>query len=146
MNIRTATEDDIPAMAELLHQLFAIESDFTPDYDKQAKGLGLLLDRPSSIIFVAETENQVVGMCTVQILVSTAMGQVVGAVEDVIVDVEHRGKGIGGALMSAVEKWAIKMNLGRLQLRADKDNGQALCFYRQQGWEHTNLIGWMKFL
>jgi len=146
MTIRTATENDIPAMAELLHQLFAIESDFTPDFEKQVKGLELLLDRPSANIFVAEIDGEVAGMCTVQILISTAMGQEVGAVEDVIVDVEHRGKGIGGALMRAVEKWAIKKQLGRLQLRADKDNGQALCFYRQQGWEHTNLIGWMKFL
>ncbi len=146
MNIRTATEDDIPAMAELLHQLFAIESDFTPDFEKQANGLALLLERPSAIIFVAEIDGQVAGMCTVQILVSTAMGQEVGAVEDVIVDVEHRGQGIGGALMRAVETWAVNNQLGRLQLRADKDNGQALCFYRQQGWEHTNLIGWMKFL
>jgi ribosomal protein S18 acetylase RimI-like enzyme len=146
MDIRIATKNDIPAMAELLHQLFAIEVDFTPDFDKQAEGLELLLDCPSASIFIAEINGQVVGMCTVQILVSTAMGQEVGAVEDVIIDVEHRGKSIGSALMRTVEAWAAKKNLGRLQLRADKDNGPALCFYRQQGWKHTNLIGWMKFL
>jgi ribosomal protein S18 acetylase RimI-like enzyme len=146
MDIRIATKNDIPAMAELLHQLFAIEVDFTPDFDKQAEGLELLLDCPSASIFIAEINGQVVGMCTVQILVSTAMGQEVGAVEDVIIDVEHRGKSIGSALMRTVEAWAAKKNLGRLQLRADKDNGPSLCFYRQQGWKHTNLIGWMKFL
>jgi ribosomal protein S18 acetylase RimI-like enzyme len=146
MDIRIATKNDIPAMAELLHQLFAIEVDFTPDFDKQAEGLDLLLDRPSASIFIAEINGQVVGMCTVQILVSTAMGREVGAVEDVIIDVENRGKSIGSALMRTVEAWAAKKNLGRLQLRADKDNGPALCFYRQQGWKHTNLIGWMKFL
>jgi ribosomal protein S18 acetylase RimI-like enzyme len=146
MDIRIATKNDIPAMAELLHQLFAIEVDFTPDFDKQAEGLELLLDCPSASIFIAEINGQVVGMCTVQILVSTVMGQEVGAVEDVIIDVEHRGKSIGSALMRTVEAWAAKKNLGRLQLRADKDNGPALCFYRQQGWKHTNLIGWMKFL
>ncbi len=146
MEIRTATKDDIPAMAELLHQLFAIESDFTPDYPKQAKGLELLIDRPAATIFVAEIDGSVVGMCTAQIIVSTAMGQEVGAVEDVIIDVEYRGKGIGAALMRAIEAWAVQKKLGRLQLRADKNNGPALCFYRQQGWKHTNLIGWMKFL
>ena len=146
MNIRTATKEDIPALAELLHQLFAVEVDFTPDYDKQTRGLELLIDRPSARIFVAEIDGQVVGMCTVQVLVSTAMGQQVGAVEDVIIDVEHRGKSIGSALMRTVEAWAATKGLGRLQLRADKDNGPALCFYRQQGWKHTNLIGWMKFL
>lgn len=146
LEIRTAAPDDLPAMAELLHQLFAIESDFTPDHPKQIRGLGLLIERPSAIIFVAEVDGEVVGMCTIQTIISTAMGMEVGAVEDVIVDVDHRGRGIGSALMRTAEQWAISKGLGRLQLRADKNNGSALCFYRQQGWKHTNLIGWMKHL
>lgn len=133
-------------MAELLHQLFAIEIDFTPEYAKQAAGLAQLIDRPSAKIFVAEMDDEVVGMCTVQTLVSTALGQEVGAVEDVIIDVAHRGKGIGSALMHAVENWALLRGFGRLQLRADKDNAPALCFYRQQGWKRTNLIEWTKHL
>jgi len=144
MDIRTATDDDIPAMAELLHQLFAIESDFTPDYATQEHGLRLLVERPSTRVFVADAGGEVIGMCTVQIIVSTAMGKEVGAVEDVVVDVAHRGKGIGSALMCHVERWAIEAGLGRLQLLADRDNGPALCFYRQQGWKQSNLIGWMK--
>lgn len=146
MEIRTATKNDIPEMAELLHQLFSIEVDFTPDYQKQIKGLELLIERPTAIIFVVETDGKVVGMCTVQILVSTALGVEVGSVEDVVIDVEHRGKGIGSALMQTVQQWATDQNLGRIQLQADKDNGAALCFYRQQGWHRTNLTGWMKLL
>ena len=144
MEIRTATQDDIPAMAELLHQLFSIEADFTPDYPAQVKGLELLMERPTAWIFVAEVDKEVVGMCTVQIIVSTAMGQAVGAIEDVVVDVGHRDRGIGAALMHAVEQWAIGKGLGRLQLQADQDNGPALGFYRRQGWRRTNLTGWMK--
>ncbi len=144
MQIRTAHSDDIPAMAELLHQLFAIEADFTPDYHKQTAALKLLLKCPTAKIFVADLNGEVVGMCSVQVIISTAMGKAVGAVEDVIIDVEHRGRGIGSALMRELESWAIRSELGRLQLRADRDNGSALCFYRQQGWKRTNLVGWMK--
>ena len=133
-------------MAELLHQLFAIETDFTPDYAAQARGLTLLVERPSTRIFVAEVDGEVVGMCTVQIIVSTALGMQVGVVEDVVVDVAHRGRSIGSALMLSVERWAAEAGLGRLQLLADRDNGPALCFYRQQGWKQTNLTGWMKAL
>ena len=146
MQIRTATIDDIPAMAELLHELFAIEADFTPDYDTQIRGLGMLIESESAKIFVAEDNGHVVGMCTIQVIISTAMGMEVGAMEDVVIDVDHRGKGIGSAMMCLVEQWARAKGLGRLQLLADKDNGPALCFYRQQGWKHTNLIGWMKQL
>lgn len=146
MKIRTATKNDIPAMAELLHELFAIEVDFTPDYDTQCRGLELLIDSDSAKILVAEFNGRVVGMCTAQIIVSTAKGQEVGVVEDVVVDVEHRGKGIGSQLMQNVEEWAKEQHLGRLQLQADRSNGPALCFYRQKGWQPTNLVGWMKTL
>ncbi|MBN2164299.1 MAG: GNAT family N-acetyltransferase [Pontiellaceae bacterium] len=144
MKIRTATQDDIPAMAELLHQLFAIEVDFTPDHVKQSKGLELLLRQENARVMVAEVDDQVVGMCTIQILVSTAMGCAVGTVEDVVIDVSYRGQGIGSALMRELESWATQKGLARLQLQADRTNAPALCFYRQQGWKHTNLVGWIK--
>ncbi len=146
MKIRTATPADIPEMAELLHELFAIEQDFTPDFPTQARGLTLLLKKDYSVIFVAEVEEKVVGMCTAQILVSTAKGAEVAFVEDVVVDIEHRGKGIGAALLRKLEDWAVDRGLKRLQLQADRDNGPVLCFYRRQGWQHTNLAGWMKHL
>ena len=95
MEIRTATKDDIPAMAELLHQLFAIEIDFTPDYAKQARGLEQLIGCNNAKIFVVEIEGQVVGMCSVQITISTAIGQEIGIVEDVVIDVGYRGAGLG---------------------------------------------------
>lgn len=133
-------------MAELLHELFAIEEDFTADFQTQAQGLELLLGRPGAQIFVAESGGKVVGMCTVQIHISTAKGREVGLVEDVIVDIDHRGRGIGAALLRALEEWAIERGLGRLQLQTDRDNHPALGFYRRQGWHLTNLIGWMKHL
>ncbi|MEI6890883.1 MAG: GNAT family N-acetyltransferase [Pontiella sp.] len=146
MKIRTALQNDIPALAELLHELFVIEADFTPDFAVQAKGLALLLSRENCKIFVAEVDGNVVGMCTVQIHISTAKGREVGVVEDVVVDLEHRGKRIGAALLRTMEEWASDLGLARLQLLADSDNHPALGFYRRQGWHSTNLISWMKHL
>jgi ribosomal protein S18 acetylase RimI-like enzyme len=146
MKIRIATHTDIPEMAELLHELFAIEVDFTPDYLTQAKGLELLLNRESARIFVAEVEGSVVGMCSVQTHISTAKGCEVGTIEDVVVGIGHRNNGIGRALLKAAEEWAVAHNLARLQLQADKTNGPALAFYRCLGWQPTQLVGWMKHL
>lgn len=146
MKIRTATKADIPAMAELLHELFAIEADFSPNYEVQSRGLELLIEQENTAIFVACFNGQVVGMCTLQVIISTAMGKKVAAVEDVVVDVDHRGKGIGAALLRNAEEWADQVGLGRLQLMADRDNSPALGFYRRQGWNPTNLIVWMKQL
>ena len=144
MKIRTATKEDIPAMAELLHQLFSIEADFTPDFALQSLGLEMLLDRETAELFVAEIDGQVVGMCTAQVIVSTATGKEVAAVEDVVIDIDHRGQGIGSSLLLHLEDWAARRDLGRLQLLADRDNAPALGFYRRQGWRQTNLVGWMK--
>ncbi|MDZ8119668.1 GNAT family N-acetyltransferase [Pontiella agarivorans] len=146
MKIRTATEDDIPVMAELLHELFAIEVDFSPDFAVQTKGLLLLLERSDAEIFLAEFDGHVVGMCSIQTHISTAKGCEVGVVEDVVVDLNYRGRGIGAALLRRLEEWSVKRGLARLQLLADRDNNPALGFYRRQGWHSTNLISWMKHL
>lgn len=133
-------------MAELLHELFAIEADFTPDFPVQTRGLELLLGKDCAEIFVAETKGQVVGMCTIQILISTAMGCEVGKIEDVVVTLRYRAKGIGSAVLQKAEEWAAGRGLARLQLQADRDNHPSLGFYRRQGWHHTNQNGWMKHL
>ena len=146
MKIRTATREDIPAMAELLHELFAIEVDFTPDFAVQSEGLGLLVENDKAHVFIAEVGGEIVGMCTCQIHVSTAKGREVGVVEDVVVDIDHRGKGVGAALMRVLEEWAAARGLARLQLLVDRDNPSALGFYRKQGWRATNLDSWMKHL
>ncbi|WP_372795343.1 N-acetyltransferase family protein [Pontiella sp.] len=146
MKIRTATKDDIPVMAELLHELFAIEVDFIPDYALQSEGLRLLIERDCTEIFVVEVDGHVVGMASIQINISTAKGCAVGVVEDVVIDVDHRGRGMGAALLRRLEEWATERGLARLQLLADRDNYPALGFYRRQGWHPTNLTSWMKHL
>ena len=80
ITIRTAKPSDIPQLVELLNALFTIEADFNFDQDKQACGLGLLLNSDKNCILVAELlgERRVLGMCTVQTLISTAEGGLVG--------------------------------------------------------------------
>ena len=90
-------------MAELLHELFAIEADFSPDFEVQSCGLERLLESDSAHIFVASLDGKVVGMCTLQIIISTAMGKEVATTEDVVVDVDHRGKGIGASLLRTAD-------------------------------------------
>ena len=56
ITIRTARAADVPQMCGLLAGLFSIEKDFSPDVEKQAAGLMLLLlESPASCLIVAET-------------------------------------------------------------------------------------------
>lgn len=139
--VRPATFQDIPEMVALLGELFAIEADFQPDPDLQHHGLALMLQDPGARrILVATHGRKVVGLCSLQTLVSTAKGGLVGLVEDVVVAAGWRGQGIGGMLVRALERVAAEMGLLRLQLLADTNNVPALNFYRSRGWSATQLI------
>jgi len=138
--IRTAKTPDIAQMAELLRELFAIETDFVFDRDKQVRGLKQLLESDKGRIFVAESDQRVVGMCSLQVLISTAEGGPVGLLEDLIVTTGFRRQGIGEKLLAAAVDWAERQGLKRLQLLADKNNPPALRFYEKQAWRHTQLV------
>lgn len=137
MNIRIdfATTADIPSMADLLHELFTLESDFRPERDKQIAGLRLILDNPSlGRLFVLRVDGRVAGMANALITISTARGAPVLLLEDVIVSKTFRGGGHGRALVEHVLDWARSQGMGRVTLLADKDNAPALAFYERLGF------------
>ncbi len=142
IKIRTAKTSDIPQLVILLGELFAIEEDFAFDQDKQTKGLALLLKSEKDCVLVAEliATNEVMGMCSVQTLLSTAEGGLVGLVEDLIVTADFRKQGFATKLLEAAINWSQAQGLKRLQLLADKNNSPALAFYEKQGWQTTQLI------
>jgi GNAT superfamily N-acetyltransferase len=142
LTIRHARPEDIPRMCDLLAELFSIESDFVPDREKQAHGLGALIALPpgKALVLVAVIDGLVAGMATVQALISTAEGGRVGLVEDVIVDREFRSRGIGTLLLEGIITWSTSAGLKRLQLLADRDNRLALDFYSLRGMDLTRLI------
>ncbi len=140
--IRKANNNDLLVMAGLLAELFVIEDDFIIDTDKQIRGLELLLQKSDSMILVAETCDRVVGMISMQSLVSTAMGEYVGIIEDMIVTADFRRQGIGRLLLGFMIEESKRLDYPRLALGADKRNGSALSFYRRFGFvtSHMGLI------
>jgi ribosomal protein S18 acetylase RimI-like enzyme len=142
VRIREATLADVGELIELLYELFSIESDFIFDKAKQYQGLQLMLqDGKNKRVWVAETDNRrVVGMCTLQVLISTAEGGEVGLVEDVVVKKQFRCMGIGRLLLNQMEEWASEAKLLRLQLLTDKTNLPAIQFYKKMNWQPTLLI------
>jgi GNAT superfamily N-acetyltransferase len=143
ITVRQARNKDIDAMTGLLGELFAIEADFSVNPDHQRRGLALMLDGCGKhrCLLVAEIEGRVVGMCSAQLLVSTAEGGMVALVEDVVVAQHHRKMGIGRRLMNRIEAWSREHGALRLQLLADRTNFTALDFYNTLGWHPTRLMG-----
>lgn len=136
-----ATADDLPAMADLLHELFSLEADFQPERDKQLRGLRLILDNPAlGRLFVLRVDGVVAGMANALITVSTAQGAPVLLLEDVIVSRAQRGGGHGRALVEHVCAWARSQGMSRVTLLADRDNASALAFYEQLGFSSSAMV------
>ena len=140
ITIDFAQEDDLPQLADLLAELFTLESDFRPERDRQLRALRLILDEPASgRLFVLRVDGKVAGMANALVTVSTAEGGRVLLLEDVIVRSEHRGGGLGRRLVEHVLAWARAKGMTRVTLLADRDNHAALDFYRKLGFEHSNM-------
>ena len=140
VRIRAAEPADLDSLVSLLAALFSIEEDFACDEPKQRRGLMLMLENERGCVLVAEAEGGVVGMCSGQLLVSTAEGGLSLLVEDVVVHEPWRGRGVGCLLIEALSGWAKANKVSRLQLLADRNNIPALDFYRRRGWRTTELI------
>jgi ribosomal protein S18 acetylase RimI-like enzyme len=145
-HIRRATAADIPALLDLLKLLFSIEQDFVFNAVKQERGLRMLLSSPHAAVLVAEQGGHVIGMCTSQLLISTAQGGLSALVEDVAVLPAHQGKGAGRLLVAAAEAWAVSQGASRIQLLADRNNAPALAFYQHMGLQSTAMICLRKML
>ena len=135
-----ATADDLEPMADLLAELFTLESDFRPEREKQLTGLRLILDTPAiGQLFVLRLDGQVAGMANALYTVSTAEGCRVVLLEDVIVKAAYRAHGYGRKLMEHVLAWAAANGLPRVTLLADKGNTPALMFYERLGFSPSAM-------
>ncbi|MDZ4099751.1 MAG: GNAT family N-acetyltransferase [Methylophilaceae bacterium] len=141
VTITQAQATDIPALVDLLAELFSIEQDFQPDYEKQMRGLYMLLtDTERSTVLVARNIDQkILGMVTAQLVISTAEGAYSAWVEDMVVTANARGKGIGRKLLEQINVWAKSKGASRAQLLVDLDNQSALDYYHHLAWQSTRL-------
>lgn len=140
VNIDFAGAADVAEMADLLAELFTLESDFVPEREKQLAGLRLILDDCSiGRLFVLRIDGRVAGMANALLTVSTAEGRRVVLLEDVIVGAAWRGRGYGRALVEHVVAWARAEGLARVTLLADRDNAAALAFYTRLGFASSAM-------
>ncbi len=145
VKVRRAALADIPELLVLLESLYELEVDYQFERDKQARGLELLADADNACVFVAEYEGEVVGMCSVQTVISTVQGTPSGWVEDVVVLDKFRGCGIGSKLLQAIDEWARENDVSRLQLLADDKNDKAIGFYHKHQWQTMHALALRKY-
>jgi GNAT superfamily N-acetyltransferase len=141
ISVSPAQLPDIDQMLVLLEELFSIEKDFDFDVSKCRNALKMLISgSDNGVVFAAKAADKLVGMCSVQALISTAHGGKSGVIEDMIVSRNSRREGVGSLLINKIEDWATELGIGRLQLLADITNTPALDFYERNRWSRTQLM------
>lgn len=140
MTIRPATPADLPALCDLLAQLFAQEAEFHPDRAAQQRGLAAILADPGlGALLVAVEGGRVVAMVNLLYTVSTALGARVALLEDMVVDAGARGAGIGSALLEHAIAHARASGCRRVTLLTDDDNVAAQRFYARHGFARSPM-------
>ncbi len=139
--IEPATEADLDELSDMLGGLFAQESDFRPDKDKQLRGLRLIFEQPSrGRVFVLRRDGVIVGMINLLFTISTAEGGFVILLEDLVVHKEFQGKGYGSKLLNHAIEFAKQKNFLRVTLLTDRPENMAQEFFRKHGFVESSMI------
>ncbi len=141
MKIEMATTSDIPMLCTLLDYLFSQEVEFKPDHETQSRGLEMILNNNNiGNIFVAKNNEKIIGMVILLYTVSTALGERVALLEDMVVSPNERELGIGSMLLDHAVKYATKKGCKRITLLTDKMNIRAQKFYKQHKFNPSSMI------
>lgn len=147
IQIVPATIEDLPQLAELLMDLFEMEGDFEPNYEKQEKGLRMIIEHPNrGRILVLRNSNKIIGMVNMLFTISTAEGGLVLILEDFIIHPMNRGMGYGKQLLNEVKKFAKEKDFIRITLLTDKISEESQKFFKKQDFKFSQMIPMRMYL
>jgi len=139
-SIRVADKCDLPKILSFIKKLAVYEKmqDQVIATEKSLEDW-LFNKKVAKVIFAVENGIEV-GFALYFYNFSTFVGKAGIYLEDLFVDVEHRGKGYGKALLKYLAKEVIEKNLGRLEWCCLDWNTPSIDFYLSLGAKQMN--GW----
>ena len=139
-SIRVADKCDLPKILSFIKKLAVYEKmqDQVIATEKSLEDW-LFNKKVAKVIFAVENGIEV-GFALYFYNFSTFVGKAGIYLEDLFVDVEHRGKGYGKALLKYLAKEVVEKNLGRLEWCCLDWNTPSIDFYLSLGAKQMN--GW----
>jgi ribosomal protein S18 acetylase RimI-like enzyme len=132
--IRHAKSADIERIHELIVAIadHHNQSEFvlTDPGELLAAGFG---NDPKFGVLLAEYDGSIVGYLSFTINYSIWLGNPYMNVDDVYIDSQCRGLGIGEALMREAKAHCQKLDISRVRWEVQKDNYNAIRFYKRLG-------------
>jgi GNAT superfamily N-acetyltransferase len=133
MNIRKGKKEDMQGVLALIQELAVFEKEpdavLITEEDLVRDGFG---ENPLFHVFVAEVDNDIVGIALYYYRYSTWKGKTIH-LEDLVVKDSMRGTGLGYALYSEIIKQAKKDQVRRIDWNVLDWNTSAIEFYKKSG-------------
>jgi ribosomal protein S18 acetylase RimI-like enzyme len=134
VTLRPVREADAEQIASLLTEL---------GYPSTAEGAEDRLHRPlssqASRCLVAQAENEVVGVMSLELIPYFPTGSTICRVTSLVVSSRHRGCGIGEKLMAAAATFARKHGCSGIEVTSAERRVDAHRFYERLGFARTGL-------
>jgi glucosamine-phosphate N-acetyltransferase len=135
--IRECCEADFDQILLLLKQLWpSRELDPAALLFVYSNGLASAAQR-----YICAVENgRVVGFCSLTLKNNLWQAGYVGHIDELIVDVHYRGRGIGTALLARISQEAVKSGCSRIELDSAFHRKEAHQFYAAHGFENRAYL------
>lgn len=135
--VRVATPGDAEALQRFATRLFTegppgIYSRDIPTVEEELDFIASRITPANSTLLLAVAGDEIVGV--MDFLGRSAPQEAHGGAFGISVDREHRGKGIGSALLEAIESWARAHGIRRIEANAFANNPRAVQLYERHGF------------
>ncbi len=140
VQIRPATEADVPALVALMTAFYA-ESDFPLPVGPATRAFEALLADPRlGGVWVAEDGDVAIGHAVLTVCFSMEYGGLRGFIDDLYVRPEARGQGTAAALLAAVRAAAVARGVRALHVEVGPDNHTARRLYARAGYAESGHL------
>ena len=134
LGIRAAEPADVPVIAHLIRELARFEKlENEVVLTEELLRAGLFGPRPYAEAVIAEEESQPIGFALFFHTFSTFLARPGLYLEDLFVLADHRGRGVGRALLAHLAHLAVERGCGRLEWAVLSWNQEAIRFYERLG-------------
>jgi ribosomal protein S18 acetylase RimI-like enzyme len=147
--IRAARAEDYGALCELFESVDALHRSRFPSWFQRPEGpardeeyILRQIEEPDARLYIAEAEGQIVGFVSAFVRDTPSVPILVprrfAFVDNLFVREDLRRAGIGRALMTQVEQWALAQEASEMELTVYEFNIDAIEFYRGLGYATTS--------
>lgn len=150
MIVRDAKVKDFKLMSNIFKQVDGLHSEAHPDIFNQpidnARSNDYLISvfqNDKQKLIVAVEDSMIIGLAKADLECAPNIPLFVQrewlSISTIVVDENHRGKGIGKALLDSLYDWAKENNVNEVELTVFSFNESAIEFYKKNGFKDIRM-------